>query len=58
MTKETYSRTNPGFVEDEGKYNDTYEKSKLDLELTEKGQNNKLNVYNPYEHREVVHPTT
>lgn len=58
MTKETYGRNNPGFVEDDGKHNNTYDKSKLDLEMTEKGQNNKQNVYNPYEHREVTHPTT
>lgn len=58
MTKEANGHNNPGFVEDDGKHNSTYEKSKLGLELTEKGQINKQNVYNPYEHREVSYPTT
>lgn len=58
MSKNTNGHNNPGFVGDEGKQNSSYDKSKLGLELTEKGQHDKQNVYNPYEHREVSQPTT
>lgn len=58
MSKETNGHNNPVFVRDEGNPNNSFEKSKFGLELTEKGQNIKQNAYNPYEHREVSHPTT
>lgn len=54
MTKEFNGHSNPGYVGDGAEY----DKSKLSIELTEKGQGNKQNVYNPYEHRKVAHPTT